>query len=237
MINAPFSLRLVHITWLKYRARWRSPRRFQTTPRPVKSWMSILFQKAVPAMQLEIGLYHLWLYYVLAYALAYPMQMWANSRRGEPFDDPEFLFRDKRVFVIALAWLIGGLAISLFVPLGHGLPFCFGLVLYIVGLILSGVALYSFAHSRGLATQGIHRYSRNPIYVGWSAALFGMCLMGWATTLGAVLFLAYCVATLPYFHWTVLLEEKFLTNKYGEAYRTYLQNTSRYLGFPKSNRR
>ena len=33
-----------------------------------------------------IKLTNLWLFYVLAYAIALPLQTWANNKRGKPFD-------------------------------------------------------------------------------------------------------------------------------------------------------
>ena len=106
-------------------------------------------------MNLGISLYNLWLFYVLAYAIALPMQSWANNKRGEPFDDPEFLFRGNKIFAIAMIWLIGGLIISLFVPLDFGSLFYLGLFTYIDGMIIVVFMYYSFAHNRGLVTTGI----------------------------------------------------------------------------------
>jgi hypothetical protein len=63
-----------------------------------------------------IHLTNLWMFYVLAYAIALPVQEWANHKRGKPFDDPEFLFNGPWIFALAMVWLIGGLVISLFVP-------------------------------------------------------------------------------------------------------------------------
>ena len=181
----------------------------------------------------SISLYNLWLFYVIAYAVAYPMQIWANNKRGEPFDDPDFLFRGNKIFVVAMVWLIGGLIISLFVPVDFGSWFYAGLVFYIGGIIIGGAALYSFAHNQGLVTSGIQQYSRNPVYVGWTFVIFGMCLIGWSASVWSFFFLVYFLLTIPYFHWTVLLEEKFLANKYGDSYREYLRSTPRYFGYPK----
>lgn len=181
----------------------------------------------------SISLYNLWLFYVIAYAVAYPMQIWANNKRGEPFDDPDFLFRGNKIFVVAMVWLIGGLILSLFVPVDFGTWFYAGLVFYIGGIIIGAAALYSFAHNQGLVTSGIQQYSRNPVYVGWTFVIFGMCLIGWSASVWSFLFLVYFLLTIPYFHWTVLLEEKFLANKYGDSYREYLRSTPRYIGYPK----
>jgi protein-S-isoprenylcysteine O-methyltransferase Ste14 len=180
-----------------------------------------------------IKLYNLWIFYVFAYALALPMQFWANSKRGEPFDDPEFLFQGKKTITIAMIWLFSGLAISFFVPLTIDPLFSIGLLLYIGGLIIIGFTFYSFAQNSGLVTTRIHRYSRNPGYVGWVLVIFGMSLIGWSVSIWSVLFLLYFILTIPNFHWTVLLEEKFLIDKYGDSYRQYLGRTPRYLGVSK----
>ncbi|MFX0093742.1 MAG: methyltransferase family protein [Candidatus Hodarchaeota archaeon] len=183
-------------------------------------------------MSLQINL---WIFYVAGYAIAYSLQVWANRKRGEPFDDPEFLFHDKKIVVIAMIWLIGGFLISLFVPVNFGLLFYPGLFFAIIGLIIGGLALYSFAHTPGLSTTRIHRYSRNPIYVGWTIFFLGLTLIGWSESVWSFIFLLYFIITILYFHWTVRLEEAFLIKKYGETYQEYLKTTPRYLGIPKKS--
>ena len=147
-------------------------------------------------------------------------------------DDPEFLFHTRGIFPLALLWLFSGLAISLFVPLVFGGLFILGLCFYIGGIAVTSLTYYSFAHNPGLVRSGIHRYSRNPGYVGWLLVIFGLTLMGWSVSIGSILFLIYFLLSLPYLHWTVLLEERFLTKKYGDSYREYLRETSRYFGVP-----
>lgn len=184
-------------------------------------------------MNLAIKLDNLWVFYVLAYAIALPIQSWANNKRGEPFDDPEFLFKGWQIFTIAMIWLIGGLVISLFVPIKIGSLFFAGLLLYLVGLIIVGLTFSSFANNRGLVTTGIHRYSRNPGYVGWTLVILGMTFIGWSASVWSIIFLIYFLLTIAYFHWTVLLEEEFLVNKYGDSYQAYLDSTARYFSIPK----
>ena len=178
----------------------------------------------------NIHLTNLWVFYVLAYAIAIPVQEWANHKRGKPFDDPEFLFNGPWIFTLAMVWLIGGLVISLFVPVDFGPLFYIGLIFYIGGIIVGVLGLYSFAQGNELVIQGIHRYSRNPLYVGWALAILGMAIIGWSTTLWSIVFVVYFLVTLVYFHWTVTLEEAFLLDKYGDSYRDYLNSTARYFG-------
>jgi protein-S-isoprenylcysteine O-methyltransferase Ste14 len=137
------------------------------------------------------------------------------------------------MFAIAMIWLIGGFVISLFVPIEFGMLFVLGLIFYIIGLIIVGGRFNSFANNRDLVTTGIHRYLRNPGYVGWTFVIFRMSLIGWSSSIGSILFLIYFVLTILYFHWTVLLEEQCLVDKYGETYREYLGSTPRHFGVPR----
>ncbi len=100
-----------------------------------------------------IHLTNLWIFYVLAYAIALPMQEWANHKRGKPFDDPEFLFNGPWIFTLAMVWLISGLIISLFVPIDFGPLFYVGLLFYIGGIIVGVIGLYSFARTTELVKR------------------------------------------------------------------------------------
>ncbi|MFX1543670.1 MAG: methyltransferase family protein [Promethearchaeota archaeon] len=172
---------------------------------------------------------NLWVLYLGGYVIAYAIQEWANRRRGEPFDDSEFMYQ-KRVFIPALAWIFGGFILSIFVPIVLGYLFFFGLVIAIIGMAIGILALYSFANNPGLTTTRIHHYSRNPIYVGWTIFFLGLTLIGWSGSIWSVLFLMYFLYTIGYLHWTVLQEEGFLIGKYGAPYKEYMENTPRYLG-------
>lgn len=179
-----------------------------------------------------IGIFNLWLFYLAGYVFSYLLQEWANRKRGEPFDDPEFLFRDKKTVPLALLWLFGGLAVAVFVPLQLGLLFYVGLSIYAAGLAVAAAGMYSFAHHSGLTTTGIHRYTRNPLYVGTIIFLLGLTVMGFSGRhlLWRLIFLAYLMLTIGYLHWTIMLEEQFLVGKYGTSYEEYLRQTYRYVG-------
>ncbi len=175
---------------------------------------------------------NLWIFYVGGYAIVYPLRIWAERKRGSPFEDPD-LTSQRRVMIPAAIWMIAGLAISIFVPINLGLLPAVGLVIAIIGIVVVGAVFYSFANQPGLATQGIHSYSRNPNYIGWTVYFLGLTLIGWSESIWSILFLAYLIYTAIYLHWNVLQEEKFLLQKYGESYRKYLETTPRYLGAPR----
>lgn len=173
---------------------------------------------------------NLWVVYVSGYGIAMIVQLWANNKRGEPFEDPELLKSKKFGFVLSLIWIFGGFASSLFVPVNFGLLFYIGLIFGAIGFIIVLLTFYSFAQKSGLVTSKIHQYSRNPNYVGWVIFYFGLALMGWSESIWSIIFFIYFLITIPYLHWVVLNEEKFLSKKYGESYKEYLEKTPRYLG-------
>ncbi len=180
-----------------------------------------------------ISFFNLWLFYAIGYGIAMVVQLWANKKRGEPFEDPELLFSNKKLFIVAMIWLFGGFVISLFVPVNFGLLFYIGVIFCIIGFIIVLITFYSFAQKAGLVTKGIQRYSRNPNYIGWTIFYFGLSLMGWSLSIWSIIFFIYFLITIPYLHWCVILEEKFLSKKYGDPYREYLKSTPRYLGKSK----
>lgn len=173
---------------------------------------------------------NLWVFYAIGYGVALIVQVWANEKRGEPFEDPELLKSKKFAFVISLIWLIGGFVISLFVPVNFGVLFYIGLIFCAIGFIIVLFTFYSFAQKAGLVTSNIHHYSRNPNYIGWVIFYLGLALMGWSTSIWSIIFFIYMLITIPYLHWVVLTEEKFLSEKYGDSYKEYLEKTPRYLG-------
>ena len=78
----------------------------------------------------------------------------------------------------------------------------------------------------GLKSGGVYRLSRNPQNVGWAISLLGVALAR-RSGLGASLVALFCAAFATY----LPIEETFLEQTYGEAYRRYKQRTPRILGW------
>ena len=181
------------------------------------------------------GIFNLWILYIGGYVIVYPLRLWAEKKRGMPFEDPE-LTAQRRVMIPAAIWMISGLAVSVFAPISMGLLFLPGLIVAIIGLILVGIVFHSFAMQPGLATKGIHRYSRNPNYIGWTVYFLGLALIGWSDSIWSIFFCFYVIYTAVYLHWNVTQEEVFLSNKYGDSYIEYLVKTPRYFGRPSEEK-
>lgn len=77
-----------------------------------------------------------------------------------------------------------------------------------------------------LITQGIYRFSRNPIYVvnAWILVSIGLLSGVWILFVTLII---YLVST----HFAILAEERYCRERYGNAYREYLKRTPRYILF------
>jgi protein-S-isoprenylcysteine O-methyltransferase Ste14 len=79
-----------------------------------------------------------------------------------------------------------------------------------------------------LCETGLHRYSRNPIYVGSWMCLFGMTLW-WPSAF----ILLLCLTIGALMHRLVLDEERFLRERFGAAFEAYEKRVPRYLWVPR----
>ena len=110
-----------------------------------------------------------------------------------------------------------------------------GFVIVIIGLLVGASAIYAMARvgtnvspsspATALVTDGVFRFTRNPIYVGGSLLMIGLALIsanGWLL----ILF----VPSQLILHWGVVLpEERYLRAKFGDAYLRYHARTPRYI--------
>ena len=81
---------------------------------------------------------------------------------------------------------------------------------------------------RGLVTEGIYRYSRNPAFLAFDLLDLGILLMFFNPIL-----LIFTVFAIVMFHLQILQEEEFLTGVFGDEYVKYRENTCRYIGYGK----
>lgn len=81
---------------------------------------------------------------------------------------------------------------------------------------------------RGLVTEGIYRYSRNPAFLAFDLLDLGILLMFFNPVL-----LIFTVFAIVMFHLQLLQEEEFLTGVFGDEYVKYRENTCRYIGYGK----
>ena len=94
-----------------------------------------------------------------------------------------------------------------------------------VTLVRRGTNIVPTKPTIALATDGIYRFTRNPIYVG---GLLGM--IGIALAFNVVWLLPLLVPSLLALHFGVIRrEEQYLEAKFGDEYRRYRARVPRYL--------
>lgn len=130
-----------------------------------------------------------------------------------------------------LGQLIAEPSLGLDTSLRRGLAF----VLVIGGLILDGAAAGAFRRlgtapepwkpTTALATEGLYRLSRNPIYVG-----FAITYLGFAVAMDSPLTLAMLIPCLVVIdRFVIAREERYLEGKFGATYVEYRSRVRRWL--------
>ena len=142
--------------------------------------------------------------------------------------------------LIYLGFLLAGWALmQVFVDPGLGLTAVgrrgVALVLIVAGLVIDGAAAGHFRRlgtrvepwkpSTVLATGGLYRFSRNPIYVGFALVYVGLAVA--MDSLIALALLIPCLVTID--RLVIVREEIYLAARFGEPYAAYRKAVRRWL--------
>jgi protein-S-isoprenylcysteine O-methyltransferase Ste14 len=186
---------------------------------------------------LEIGFWNAWIFMVL-YLAASMVPFYIDKEKtekrseGEPTGD-ELEKTTRIVHVITHIVLMPFTIIySIFLPLKlgtlwflAGLPFC----LLALVLLLGFSASWSTAPLGEPLTKGVWAISRNPACLGLFLGYVGIGI-----ACASWVFLLCALVHIVSWHFGVIEEERFLLEKYGDAYREYMNRTPRWIGFPKT---
>jgi protein-S-isoprenylcysteine O-methyltransferase Ste14 len=191
--------------------------------------------------EFELGLWNAWIITVLFYVATLTHLLIgkekANKRgEGEPAWWRGVSKTMTMVFlithVVIMPFTIG---YSIFLPLKLGTEwFYVGIPISILGTVMSFMAGVSFATAPldKPITKGVYSISRNPMYFGmfWMYTGIGIACASW-------IFLLCAVVWIISWHIGVVNEERILLEKYGSAYREYMDRTPRWIGIPKSKKK
>ena len=184
----------------------------------------------IPAF--EIGVWNAWLFMVYHFL---PMPLLMLIHRGVTGKERLTPHSETEKKLHPVMWIVWLLAViySVFLPLRLGtIWFYIGLPISMVGLITYTIVIVTFATTpidNEPLTKGLYRYSRHPMYITQLVMFIGV---GIATA--SWIFLLY---TIVYTILSIICaspEERFCLEKYGNAYREYMDRTPRWIGMPKS---
>jgi len=194
--------------------------------------------------EFELGLWNAWIITVLGFLAMggglFPIFLVNNEtikkRIGKSLTWSEFS-KTQKIVTLITHFLIMPFTIisSFFLPLKLGtiwfhvgLPIC--LMALVMG-IMAGVA-FATAPLNEPINKGVYRISRHPMYFGGFLEYVGIGI-----ACASWIFLLCAVVWIVSWHIGVSEEERFLIEKYGNAYQEYINRTPRWIGIPKSRKK
>jgi protein-S-isoprenylcysteine O-methyltransferase Ste14 len=121
---------------------------------------------------------------------------------------------------------------SIFVPLKlDTMWFYIGLPVFLIGFIPYAVLTVNFITTTldQPVTRGIYRYSRHPMYL-----IMFLMLLGAGIASASWIFLLFTVVAIIMPLLFIEAEERYCLEKYGDAYREYMNRTPRWIGTLKA---
>ena len=189
----------------------------------------------IPA--LEIGLWNAWIFMVILYAAAFvPFSI--DSKKvdkrieGEPTGSEQKKVSRIVNVITHVIIMPFTLIISIFVPINIGTWWFYaGLIIYLLGLVMVLLFSISFATAplEEPLSKGVFAISRHPLYLGFFLANVGIGI-----ACASWVFLLCALVWIVSWQYEADEEEHILLEKYGDAYRQYMDRTPRWIGFPKS---
>jgi protein-S-isoprenylcysteine O-methyltransferase Ste14 len=178
----------------------------------------------------EVGVLNAWIFIVPFLIATYGLSYLIVDRKASIFAWPSYTKSEKMLVPIQMLLMVVPCIYSIFLPLKLGAAWFYaGLVIYLLGLaFIMSVITFSGTPLEKPNTTGIYRVSRNPMYFGWFLAYVGIGIAS-----ASWLFLLLSVALIILMNILSGSEERFCYEKYGDAYREYMNRTPRWIGIPK----
>jgi protein-S-isoprenylcysteine O-methyltransferase Ste14 len=188
----------------------------------------------VPA--LKVGIWNAWIFIVILLAAAFVPPAIGSERvekrmEGEPTGGEQTEVTKIANLITHVIIMPFTLIFGIFVPIKVGAWWLYlGLPIYLLGLVMVLMYAISFATAPvdEPLSKGVYAISRHPAYSGFFLAYagIGIACASWVFLLCALVWIG---------SWRpgVVEEERMLLEKYGEAYRQYMDRTPRWIGLPK----
>ncbi|MCM8759939.1 MAG: isoprenylcysteine carboxylmethyltransferase family protein [Candidatus Omnitrophica bacterium] len=101
----------------------------------------------------------------------------------------------------------------------------FPMIIIVIGEIIRTIAAGTIKKNEILTNTGIYKIVRHPLYLGSFLISLGFCLMCNHLLLWIYFLFFFPVCYIP----TIILEEQFLENKFGDTFKTYKKSVHAFL--------
>jgi protein-S-isoprenylcysteine O-methyltransferase Ste14 len=182
----------------------------------------------------EIGLWNAWLFILGLILINYNLAS-LIAKETTLFIWPQYNKKEKKILSIMMVVHFSSWIYSIFLPLKIDTAWFYtGLVIYLVGMAFLTMAVINFATTPvdKPVTKGVFYISRHPMYFGWFLIYIsiGVACGSWIFLVIAMTFLILQMLILG------IPEELMCLEKFGDAYREYMNKTPRWIGIPKSGK-
>jgi len=179
----------------------------------------------------ELGLWNAWILVIpMVVNFFFEVRVTAARESG----NFQLTRKEKRILNAVPLTIFVSFFYAVFLPLQLGATWLYGgLLIYLFGMIFATVAVLNFATSakNKPVTNGLYRVSRNPMYVGLLLMQIGL---GVACT--SWLYLLLTAVLMILLNAVLASEERYCLDRYGDAYREYMNRTPRWIGISKSSK-
>ena len=185
--------------------------------------------------EFELGLWNAWIFILLAFVIPHLFLNKYWKARGWDEEARSYSKKEKNLGNILTVSFFASVVYGAFSPLKLWTAwFYVGLSICSLGMIFLTMATLNFATTPldKPVTKGAYHISRHPLSFSGFLTLIGMGIacISWIFLLLAIVFIILMNAL-------VIPEERWCLEKYGDAYRDYMNRTPRWIGIPKSEKR
>jgi protein-S-isoprenylcysteine O-methyltransferase Ste14 len=185
----------------------------------------------------EIGVWNAWIFFVpwlfLYFGLTSILKSFRKDRKSTFWKFPSYTGLERMYLLLWFVVYLGLFIYSIFLPLAIGTAwFYVGFPVFIIGIVVVLLAIRAFTVTPvdKPNTIGVYRISRHPWYVGATLIFIGISIAS-ASWLYLLLTLIWL---LPTRNVLMIPEERECCERFGDVYREYMKETSRWIGLPKS---
>jgi len=185
--------------------------------------------------EFELGLWNAWIFILLVFIIPHLFLNKYWKARGVDEEMKSYNKKEKKLGNILTVIFLASVIYGVFLPLKLWTAwFYVGFSIYLLGVLFLTMATLNFATTPldKPVTKGVYHISRHAQgFGGFLASIgIGIACASWLFLLLTMIWIVlYAILIAP--------EERWCLEKYGDAYREYMNRTPKWIGIPKSEKR